>query len=273
MAWEIAKADHIGGREEQQDRAAAFRADGGAVCLLAVADGMGGHAGGATAAQAVVDSALDAWQAVRHPVRDPEAFLRGICADAHGRINRVGAKAGLAPRSACAMLYATEAGASWLSVGDTRLYHFRNGKLLSRSRDQSVVQMLVDMGKIAESEMADHPDQGRLLQSVGGEQAPDPEAGRTDLGGNDAFLLCSDGLWESMAVREMALGLAEPSLSAAAEALVRLAAERGGPAGDNVSVAMGRALRHRGASQRLMSGLLALALVLAAGVSLWVLLA
>ncbi len=240
MLWEAVKADHIGGRDEQQDRVIVLAARDGSERLLVLADGMGGHKGGALAAQAVIDAARHEWH--KHLVTKlaPAELLKRICLRAHDRVNEAGAETGLDPHSTCVLFHSGTEDAHWAHVGDSRLYVFRDGTLRERSRDHSVVQMLVDMGKIEDSEMADHPDQNRLTQSLGGTQAPAPDFGKARIESGDGFLLCSDGLWESIEVDEMAEALAAPSLGRAAKELVGRAARIGGAEGDNISVALAR---------------------------------
>lgn len=271
MAWEIAKADHIGGREEQQDRVEALRSKDGGVCLAILADGMGGHSGGELAAEAVVETARRLWQAETLPLSDPPAFLERVCKAAHARINEIAAETGLSPRSTCVMLYGSGDEIAWVSVGDSRLYRFRDGKLQERTRDQSVVQMLLDMGKITEDEMATHPDQNRLLQSLGGDKEPVLQMGTAAVEPEDGFLLCSDGLWETIEPEEMAKGLAASSLTTAAGILANRAAQRGGAEGDNIALALGRLRPVRPMSRWAMLLVLSLvAFAIAAFASLYV---
>lgn len=258
MNWETAHAQEVGGRDEQQDRVTVLNARDGNERLLVVADGAGGHAGGASAAQAVIDAATDRWH--KHLVQpaSPETLLADICFDAHERIAAFGTGR-TAPRSTCVALYTNDKVAHWANVGDSRVYHFRRGRVLARSKDHSVVQMLVDMGKIDESEMGDHPDQNRLTQSLGGEKPPEPEFGRSSIEEGDGFLLCSDGLWEVTSTDEMAAGLADGSLGHAAKVMVRQAALRGGNDSDNVSMALARLRSHQRRVSRI--GVLVVALV------------
>ena len=92
--------------------------------------------------------------------------------------------------------------ASWAYIGDSRLYHFRNGKLISRTLDHSVPQMLALANLIHEEDIATHPDRSRLLRALGAE---DSESYSHELGqknlclvAGDVFLLCSDGFWEAL---------------------------------------------------------------------------
>lgn len=242
MRWQTATADAIGGREEQQDRAACFAAPAGSPALAVVADGMGGHRGGALAAQAVVDAAARLWEAAPAEAA-PQERLTGLVLAAHEAINRAGSAKGIRPHSTGVFLWLEGDRAHWANIGDSRLYHFARGRLLARTRDHSVVQLLVDRGEVTEEEMATHPTQNRLLRSLGGDETPEADIGATTVGGEDAFLLCSDGLWETVTVEEMAAALSADDLDRAARLLVALAAERGGPMGDNVTVALVRPAR------------------------------
>ncbi len=240
LLWETAKAAHVGGREEQQDRVEVMASRDGAERLLVLADGMGGHAGGAVAAEAVIEAARYVWH--KHTVSPlaPEKLLRSVCEDAHGRINEIDIGSGRSARSTCVVLFANSRRAYWAHVGDSRIYRFRRGKLVERSRDDSVVQMLVESGKIREEDVATHPDQNRLTQSLGGDRQPKLNLGSAKIDSGTGFAMCSDGLWEHVSADELGEALAEPVLSGAAKRLVGHAVERGGAGGDNVSLALAR---------------------------------
>ncbi len=240
MIWQTAKADDIGGRGDQQDRVEIFEAPDGSQVMLALADGMGGHAGGEMAAQAAIDVVGEVWRRHLNEPIETEGFLSAIIADAHQRINEVGDKHGLTPRSTIVLLHLVGGKAYWAHVGDSRLYHFRGAAANARTHDHSVVQMLVDMGKVGEDEMGDHPDQNRLTQSLGGEQEPKADFDETELATGDGFVLCSDGLWENASEDEMAQAANADSLLQATQALAKLAAGRGGEEGDNVAIAIAR---------------------------------
>lgn len=240
MKLETAFATHMGGRDEQQDRVAVFSAPDGGARLLVVADGMGGHAGGSLAAQAVIDAAEEAWHDNDFGAGDPKALLKNIVASAHKAINRIGEAEGLSPRSTCVILYLDGTRAVWTHVGDSRLYRFRGGRLLERTRDHSVVQMLLDMGKITEEQMGTHPDQNRLTQSMGGESEPEADLDEDQVEEGDSFILCSDGLWEMVSQEEMAAGVTNEALPKLADKLPGVAFERAGAKSDNISIAVAR---------------------------------
>lgn len=241
MIWQAAKADAMGGRKEQQDRVELFEARDGSERLLVLADGMGGHSGGALAAEAVIETARLVWRKHILEPQAPEILLRDLIQRAHDRINSEGEKKELSPRSTAVLLHITDHHANWAHVGDSRLYRFRGSEMVGRSLDHSVVQMLVDMGKVAEDEMATHPDQNRLTQSLGGEAVPEPDMGSAEIVAGDGFILCSDGLWEQITPEEMIKALEAEALSTEVKILAKWAMERGGADGDNVTIAMARA--------------------------------
>jgi len=91
-----------------------------------------------------------------------------------------------------------------LHMGDSRFYHFRDGKIIRQTKDHSVPQMLVMTGEISESEIRRHPDRNRLLRALGDEN-DEVRFARSDfeIREGDAFLLCSDGFWEEVEEESM----------------------------------------------------------------------
>lgn len=246
MEWTIAFAEHKCGREEQQDHVMIF--DSESNYLLVLADGMGGHKGGSTASKLVVETAAKAWQETQAgaTIKNPRHFLVGICEEAHHEIFKFGQEKNISPRSTCILLYIKDNYAWWVHAGDSRLYHFSRKKLLFRTRDHSVVQMLFDLGRIKEEEIATHPDQGRLLKGLGDEQPLEPELGESQLNAGDSFLLCSDGLWEQISPKEMlsALTADKFSLQKIAKSLVKRACDKSDRKGDNISIGLIKSKPH-----------------------------
>lgn len=96
--------------------------------------------------------------------------------------------------------------ASWIHIGDSRLYFFRQGHLSFQTVDHSVPQMLVNMGEITPDQIRHHPDRNRLLKIIGIDwgETPGYTVGQPVLlQPGDSFLLCSDGLWEWVLENEM----------------------------------------------------------------------
>lgn len=250
MTWQIAAATAQGGRAEQQDRIAVF-SDGGDRHLLVLADGMGGHQGGAMAAQIVIDTAKTFWEQKPSELKQSTVFLQELCSEAHDRVFDAGQELGQRPHSTCIILYLDNNAASWAHIGDSRLYQFSGSKLVKRSLDHSVVQIMLQLGEITEDEMATHPDQNQLLRSLGGRKKPQAEVDQVVVGTDGGFLLCSDGLWETVSVGEMSDCLLAKELAVAANNLVGLAAKRGGANGDNVSVVVAKRAKKRGLMARM----------------------
>jgi len=236
--WETAMAAHQGGRDEQQDRCDVFTADHGDELLAVVADGMGGHEGGATAAATFVETARTIWDNYLDKPVEPQQLLHAICSQSHGLIKAIATKRDASPRSTCVLLHIDGHRAHWAHVGDSRLYWFRDGKLEERTMDHSVPQMLVDAGEIDEAELAEHPDANRVTRSLGGNTEAEAEYGQAEIIDGDGFLLCSDGLWSTVELDEMSRAFEAPTLDEGTTALIELAAERGGEDGDNISAVL-----------------------------------
>jgi PPM family protein phosphatase len=229
-----------GPRDEQQDTGVCLSAPEQGTALLVVCDGVGGQGGGRIASQKVKELARKLWEERQRITLDPAGELAAFCQTAHHRINEEGVKHGLSPRTTIAALYLTPTQAHWVHSGDTRLYRFRAGQLLERTEDHSVLQILVKQGMVAEKEMGTHPDQGILLQSLGGEEYEPPTHGAADLLPEDGFLLCTDGFWERTELEEMAelLTCTRARAPLLLEHAVARAVIRNGPKGDNVTVAV-----------------------------------
>jgi serine/threonine protein phosphatase PrpC len=196
-----AQISSIGGRAEQQD-AAGVRSSGD-VLMVIICDGLGGHTGGEQASRAAVETALGTFES--NPVIAPEILVSCLSA-AHSRVQSLQQEApefGSMRTTAVALV--TDGGkAIWAHVGDSRLYHFRSGQLVSQTRDHSVPQRLAEAGEIERVAIRFHEDRNRLLRALGssGElKATVSEEIAVETG--DAFLLCTDGFWEWVTEEEM----------------------------------------------------------------------
>ena len=206
---------------------------------------MGGHAGGALAAQTLVDTAGELFHAT-NLADDPAQLLTDIIHQGHRRIRSLGAQRGIRPHSTCVLLHVTGNATTWAHVGDSRLYRFVDGKLVARTIDHSVAELMRMQGRITEQEMKTHPAQKRLYAAVGGSAEPLVETDSTPTAPADGFLLASDGLWENASETELEAVLTAADLGAAVQRLVCHARATGGDDCDNISVV---AARHRSASR------------------------
>lgn len=201
--------------------------------LWAVADGAGGHGAGDVASQAVA-AALGAVPAGLSAA-ELLAEVRLSLAAAHADLQRQAAAAGdnRIIATTVVALMARHGHFACLWAGDSRAYLLRGGLLQRVTRDHSLVQEMVDQGALTEEEAESHPQANVILRAVGasGELVLDKVSGR--LAAGDRLMLCSDGLFKTVAEAEIAAMLAE---AAEATTLVDLAVARG--ARDNVSAVM-----------------------------------
>jgi serine/threonine protein phosphatase PrpC len=205
MKIEYAKVSALGDRQDNQDRAAVVVAEDAA--LMLVFDGMGGHSDGAMAAEVGLKVVQDMFTASAMPIFDPQGFLYTAMARAHDEVVLIGADIAIdfRPRATCAVCLIQESGSYWGHIGDSRIYHMRDGKLITRSRDHSHVEVLIQEGAITEEEALDHPMRNFVECCIGGD-APVPDMSITrmqPLQEGDVLLACSDGLWSGISDAEM----------------------------------------------------------------------
>ena len=243
MKYTIFEDTRIGKRPYQQDRIAHWHTKD--ALFLVVADGMGGHAHGDVAAQIAVDCLGSAFKVEAKPkIADPDLFIYRSIGRAHAMIVHQTQRQGLSaedlsnsPRTTVVACLVQEGYAFWSFVGDSRLYVIRDGRIVTRTRDHTPVQMLIDAGRIREEAAATHPDRNKLLQCLGGPRAPRVEpTAHARLAQNDIVLLCSDGFWGPLTQRQLLIGVLGKDMKKAFPELVDLAETRAGARCDNVSV-------------------------------------
>jgi serine/threonine protein phosphatase PrpC len=237
---EYADISLLGGREENQDRVSVAVAEHAA--LLVVADGMGGHADGARAAQVTQQVIAEAFWHSPQPLFDPLGFLHVTIGKAHEEVVKLGAQLPLEqrPRATCAVCLIQHHASWWAHVGDSRLYHVRRGNVIARSRDHSHVELLLREGLISAEQAHSHPMRNFVECCLGGDPIlPDMSLSRRrPLEADDVILVCTDGLWGSMKDEEIAAGLGtRGALRDDLIALGKLAVQRAGAASDNTSAA------------------------------------
>lgn len=213
MNADTATLSKPGGRKINQDACGFEKSDFGA--CWAVADGLGGHAGGETASRMAVDAVLPLFRL------EKEFSCEGM-ADCFVRAqeairDKAAENEELSDMRTTLVLLAcsNDNKVFWAHVGDSRLYWFRQGRIWQQTRDHSVPQMLVDAGKLKPEEIRGHEDQNRLTRAIGPSDAVRPTVLPEPLllEDGDAALLCSDGIWTWILEREM-----EEALQVAASA-------------------------------------------------------
>ncbi|WP_026225014.1 PP2C family protein-serine/threonine phosphatase [Methyloversatilis thermotolerans] len=231
-------AQHIGDRKEQQDRAAVFPHGRHKGMLMAVlADGMGGHSGGAMAAEQVVLKARENFDSFAPSQETPHDLLRSVIEEAHVVIKLTRFTSEQDPHSTACVMMMNAGRADWAHCGDSRIYHYRNDRLVSCSKDHSLVGELMRQGKLDEEGAKSHPQRNLLLHCLGAQKEPVIDYGCAEtLVDGDSFVLCSDGLWAYFSDEELGGVLAVYSARESAEILIKRARDRGRPGGDNVSL-------------------------------------
>ena len=242
LTIETITAQHIGDRKEQQDRVALFPHPTHKGALLAVlADGMGGHTGGALAAEQVIFKARHAFEASPPNAENVRETLANAINDAHDGIKLAAISSEQDPHSPACVLILQPGRVDWAYTGDSRIYHFRKGELVSRTFDHSYVMDLVRQGLIKEEDAEKHPNKNVLLSCLGEDAPPRIDYGDSaPLQDGDCFLLCSDGLWAYFTDAMLGKALNEFPLRQAAEILINTARSQGNGRGDNCSLAVVR---------------------------------
>ena len=204
--------------------------------LIAVADGMGGHAGGEVASKVAITTLAQILPLLNNDEMDPESledFLLSSLLEVDHEIAETAAAddrlSGMGTTLTAIAIYRQKAYV--LHAGDSRAYRLRGKEFIQLTKDHSVVQELIDSGAITEAEAASHPQRSVLTNVLMGEGNITPLLIQHDLKFGDKFLLCSDGLNNVVSNSEIHKMLeGEDPISK----LVELTYERGAP--DNVTI-------------------------------------
>ncbi len=209
----IASRSEVGARSRNEDYLQHGAFDAGWYAVLS--DGAGGHSNGAVAADLVVRMvAHEIGNQITQQGREKPSLHEAVHT-ANEALNRQ--QQGLHGRkrmhATVVMLWIGKASreAVWSHVGDSRLYLLRQGRVVQVTRDDSVVQTLVDAGLIAPHEARSHAQRNQLIAAMGADEPIEPHV--SDLGflvqDGDAFLLCSDGWYDRLEEADIEQCLAE----------------------------------------------------------------
>lgn len=235
-SFDIGSATHVGYvRTENQDHNGVFETPLGR--LMVVADGMGGHQGGALAAQLTVQELQKAFDRSAGKTTT-EKVIRKAVSNANTLVYRranAGKSESAGMGSTVLMLLLAEHTAWIAHVGDSRAYLVRDGRMRRLTKDHTLVQRMVDNGWISEEEARVHPRGNELERAIGNRSTTDMDISSLSLLAGDAVLLCTDGLWAYVTEIEMEPVLNRPGAAQAiCEQLIQLALEKGGE--DNITV-------------------------------------
>lgn len=211
--------------------------------LIAVADGMGGHAGGEVASAIAIQIMGQLAPILRSDEIDSDSFddlLLSSLESINEEINRVARDdqelTGMGTTLSALALLSSQGinKAALLHIGDSRCYRLRANTLLQLSHDHTVLQELLDQGSVTLEEAAEHPQKSFLTQALMGESEITPILETYELAPSDRFLVCSDGLFGFVTEKIIKQGLKIADKGEALSFLVDAAFAAGAP--DNVTV-------------------------------------
>jgi serine/threonine protein phosphatase PrpC len=207
--------------------------------LLAVADGMGGHAGGEVASKIAITTLSSMVPVLTAPDIDTDSIEDLLLNSLHtidSEISRV-SRDEIELRGMGTTLTALlirDGRIALLHVGDSRCYRLRGNTFEQLTHDHTVLQELLDSGTISISEAQDHPQRSMLTQVLMGEGSVAPVLMVYEVNSKDRFLLCSDGLSSVLTEKEIKSLLKKSNRDEAVEALIEATYVNGAP--DNVTV-------------------------------------
>ncbi|HJY81708.1 MAG TPA: Stp1/IreP family PP2C-type Ser/Thr phosphatase [Candidatus Binatia bacterium] len=223
-------------RDENQDRMSGAQVPLGH--LYIVADGMGGHKGGAVAAELTVQGLQQDTGEARENI-SAEEVLRAAFKKTNETVYQK-AHSGdpaIEGMGSTAVLLLISRQVAWVAhVGDSRAYLYRNGQLKQLTTDHTLVQKMVQAGMLKPEEALDHPNASVLDRAIGNKPSVEVDiSDKLSLSEGDAFLLCSDGLSGYVTDPEIEAVLhSQATVQEIPERLVQLALQKGGE--DNVTV-------------------------------------
>lgn len=235
MKFSIFQVSRKGGREINEDRMGySYTSEAG---LFLVADGMGGHPEGEVASQLALQVMSAMFQDAAKPeLPDCGVFLTAAVSAAHRQILRYASdrKMSDAPRTTIVAAVAQAGALTWIHCGDSRLYLVREGRLLARTRDHSMVEKRLADG--FGDRVPELTNRNVLFTCLGSSSRPMFEvAGPVALHQGDRILLCSDGLWSSLSDAEIVCKLSDQPVSRSVPDMVDSALRVAGSSSDNVT--------------------------------------
>ena len=200
LSREVALLSDRGGRDYNEDACGHWHSTHQLCCVLA--DGAGGHGGGDIASRLAVQEMVSRFSSQPTTSGDTLADTLRLTNQALLAQRVPGTpRQDMHSTAVCLVIDFVAQQAHWAHAGDSRFYWFRDGQILARTRDHSLVQALVDAGVLTEAQMQHHPKRSELRSALG--LAPEQLVvsggdGSGPVQAGDVFMLCTDGLWEHL---------------------------------------------------------------------------
>lgn len=200
--------------------------ESGGALMAVVCDGLGGHAGGAVASKTVCKTAERLFNAAPPTPENAAQFLKNLIKTADFELLAIGARTAQTPMTTIAIALFFESRAYFAHIGDSRVYIFDGGKMLSRTKDHTALQEKFD-----ELGAGGGGHSNVLTRCLGGYVGGDIEISACGLAEGMLFVLCSDGFWDNVSPADLA------SLHDLdnADAVMKKALETGGKTCDNAT--------------------------------------
>ncbi|MGI9171296.1 MAG: PP2C family protein-serine/threonine phosphatase [Candidatus Nanopelagicus sp.] len=207
--------------------------------LIAVADGMGGHAGGEVASSIAVNALFKLQPLLADENIDGESkddlFLNITHEIDHQSLEKSKSNPDLSGMgTTLTALNISGENLELLHIGDSRCYRYRGNKLEQLSYDHTVMQELLDQGRLTPEEVIDHPQRSLLTQALRGDSGIDPILVSYEIKKDDKYLLCSDGLTNVLSDYEISKIIEANEIDQVVPALIAEVRAKGAP--DNVTI-------------------------------------
>jgi serine/threonine protein phosphatase PrpC len=220
--------------------------------LLALADGMGGHAAGEVASQLVIAALahLDDDEPGGDPLAKLDAAVRAGNSAIAAQVEMEPDLEGMGTTLTAILFAGNRIG--MVHIGDSRGYLLRDGELTQITKDDTFVQTLVDDGRITKEEAHSHPQRSLIMRALTGHEV-EPTLTMREVRIGDRYLLCSDGLSDPVSDETIQDALKIPDVTDSADRLIELALRGGGP--DNVTVVVADVVDYEyGPTQPIIAG-------------------
>jgi serine/threonine protein phosphatase PrpC len=207
--------------------------------LIAVADGMGGHAGGEVASAIAINSLTDLVPLLLNENIDLDSKEDLFLNITHEIDQKILDKSKAQPElsgmgTTLTALSILDNKIELLHIGDSRCYRYRDNKLEQLSYDHTVMQELLDQGRLTPQEVFDHPQRSLLTQALMGDSGLDPILLTFEIKTGDQFLLCSDGLTNVLSDYEISKIIEANDADLIPQALIKEVRSKGAP--DNITI-------------------------------------